>query len=364
VDSSLARNRFLLVYLAFIVLTLSGCNISSSNPLPTYVPTLGIPPTPARIQLRSEVPATFTAEPAALEDSEVIQTEELEPTPTLRPTASFSPTPLNIAVNIYNTVEAPFHRNWPDQIPCESSGYVFKSQYSSEVGGSSRGFHAYLPPCYGTDNRGFPVIYLIHGSIQDSTHWLKLGLAQYAKAGIEEGRFPPFIAIMPDSGYLGNISSGGDKSIEGIIVNSLLPFIDQNFCTWSEAGGRTIGGISRGGYWALETAFRNPEHFSAAAGHSSHLRLETDPEKYNPLATYALADLTNLRIWMDRGEKDFLRVGQDQLHTNLTTAGIAHEYWVNPGGHSDAYWAEHLGEYLDWHTAEWPKARELYPLCD
>jgi enterochelin esterase-like enzyme len=208
------------------------------------------------------------------------------------------------------------------------------------------------------------VLYLIHGSIQEDTHWLDLGLAQYADAGIEQGRYPPFIVVMPNSGYLGNLSSGGEKSIEGIIVNYLLPFVDHNFCSWSEARGRNIGGISRGGYWALEIAFSNPDLFGATAGHSTHLRLETDPEKYNPLATYAWADLRNMRIWMDRGEKDFLRTGQEQLHASLEAAGITHEYQVNPGGHSDVYWTDHIGDYLDWHSASWPRERELYPPCN
>jgi S-formylglutathione hydrolase FrmB len=110
-------------------------------------------------------------------------------------------------------------------------------------------------------------------------------------------------------------------------------------------------------------AFLHTYLFSAVAGHSSHLRFETDPERYNPLATYAQADLSNMRIWLDRGEADFLRVGQNQLSELLTNAGIAHEYYINPGGHNEAYWATHIQEYLDWHTAVWPKERSLYPVC-
>jgi enterochelin esterase-like enzyme len=207
------------------------------------------------------------------------------------------------------------------------------------------------------------VLYLIHGSIQTDSHWPDLGLAEYADAGISTGRYPPFIAIMPYSGRLGNMSSGGSNSVEGKIVGDLLPAVDDIYCTWNEATGRSIGGISRGGYWALEIAFRYPELFGAVSGHSSHLRFETDPARYNPLATYATADLSSTRIWLDRGEKDFLRTGQDQLHERLTEAGIVHEYRVNPGGHSDVYWAEHLPEYLDWHLALWPDDRDVYPPC-
>jgi enterochelin esterase-like enzyme len=206
-------------------------------------------------------------------------------------------------------------------------------------------------------------MYLIHGSIQDDTHWLNLGLEYLADTGIGNGRYPPFIAIMPDNGRLGNVSSGGQNSIEGVTVNNLMPYVESVLCTWNAREGRSIGGISRGGYWALEIAFLHTGLFSAVAGHSSHLRFETDPERYNPLATYAQADLASSRIWLDRGESDFLRVGQNQLSELLTNAGIAHEYYINPGGHNEAYWAAHIGEYMDWHTAIWPRERTLYPVC-
>jgi enterochelin esterase-like enzyme len=256
---------------------------------------------------------------------------------------------------------APYFNTPPESTPCDEQGIVFRSTFPSDVGG--RSYHVYLPPCYGHDGRVYPVLYLIHGSIQTDSHWLDLGFAQHVDAGISSGRWPPFIAIMPFSGELGNTSAGGRWSIEGVTINGLLPFVDSTFCSWTEAAGRSIGGISRGGYWALEIAFSHPDYFSAVAGHSSHLRFETDIAKYNPLATYALADLTGMRIWLDRGETDFLWQGQDQLHENLSSAGIIHEYTINAGGHSDAYWAVHLGEYLDWHTAVWPQDRTFYPAC-
>jgi enterochelin esterase-like enzyme len=291
-------------------------------------------------------------------------TPALKPTPTLHVTPEPSPTPVVLAALFPQQTGAAFLETLPRTTACDGIGDVFQSRFPSEVGGGWRNYHVYLPSCYGQDGRAYPLVYLIHGSIQTDSHWLDLGLATYADEGIASGRYPPFIAIMPFSGAMGNISSGGSKSIEGITINYLLPFIESNFCTWKVAAGRTIGGISRGGYWALEIAFSHPELFSAVSGHSSHLRFETDPAKYNPLATYATADLSAMRIWLDRGEKDFLRPGQDQLHNHLKEVGISHEYRINPGGHSDAYWAEHLPEYLDWHAANWPKERNLYPGCD
>jgi enterochelin esterase-like enzyme len=348
-----------------LLILLTGCDLLETQPLPTYAPKAIAPE--VRIDLaEKDVPATFTAEALVhtIVTNQPTLTPVPKPTPTLHVTPEPSPTPVVLAALFPQQTGAPNLETLPRTTACNGKGDVFQSRFPSEEGGGWRNYHVYLPSCYGQDGRTYPLVYLIHGSIQTDSHWLDLGLATYADEGIASGRYPPFIAIMPFSGVMGNISSGGSKSIEGVTINYLLPFIESNFCAWKEAAGRTIGGISRGGYWALEIAFSHPELFSAVSGHSSHLRFETDPAKYNPLATYATADLSVMRIWLDRGEKDFLRPGQDQLHNRLTEVGISHEYRINPGGHSDAYWAEHLPEYLDWHAANWPKERNLYPVCN
>jgi enterochelin esterase-like enzyme len=221
----------------------------------------------------------------------------------------------------------------------------------------------YLPPCYGQDGRVYPVLYLLPGSIQADDQWLNLGLAWHADTGFEDGRYPPFIAIMPAVNPLGNNLSGGAYSLEAVLIDELIPFVETHYCAWRHPAGRSIGGISRGGYWALMAAFRHPDLFTAVAGHSSSLRLKTDPAPYNPLTAYADADLSQMRIWLDWGETDFLRRGQEELDRLLTVAGIPHQTTINPGAHNEAYWAAHVQTYLDWHTAVWPSERTLYPPC-
>ncbi len=346
-----------------LLLLLLGCQLSERLPLPTLVPTaFFINPSPTYIT--EPVPATYTvnAQPFLADSGFSTRAATWSPLPS--PSPFPSPTAVVRIGRYPQTINVPYLDVPPDIVECNGQGAIFRSRFRSNVAGPWRSYHAYLPPCYGQDGHVYPVIYLIHGSIQTDSHWLELGLLEYASEGINSGRYPPFIVIMPFSGRLGNISSGGSNSIEGVTVNNLLPFIDETFCTWNDPAGRSIGGISRGGYWALEIAFNNPELFGASAGHSSHLRLETDPPKYNPLVISAEADLSNMRIWLDRGEKDFLRSGQDQLHEELTRLGIDHEYYVNSGGHSDLYWASHVAEYLDWHTVHWPKDRLVLPPCN
>ncbi|HUS94337.1 MAG TPA: alpha/beta hydrolase-fold protein [Patescibacteria group bacterium] len=368
----IARRRYLHNLIWFVLLlaisSLVGCRLTSTIMLPTLVPTLepSFPdqPSPTTRASREAPPATYTPGPTQDLAAAGLPVRSLTQTPWPTSTLAPSPTPLLVTGNFPQRIDGPFVDTPPIQTDCQENGFIFHSRFPSNVAGPWRDYHAYLPPCYGQDGRAYPVLYLIHGSIQDDSHWLDLGLAQYLDAGITSGRFPPLIAIMPNSGRFGNYTSGGWNSIEGITVNSLLPYVDDNYCSWQDPAGRSIGGISRGGYWALEIAFKYPDLFGAVAGHSSQLRFETDPAKHNPLATYANTNLSGMRIWLDRGEKDFLRVGQDQLHTLLLEAGISHVYQVNEGGHNEAYWVDHLAEYIDWQTALWPRDRLDYPICD
>ena len=358
------------IFLLVISLFLGGC--LPEQPLPTLVapaavPVQPIPPALAEVPFTYTPPPPDTPTPPPTSTATPVYTNTPIPSPTLRfvPTSTpIPPLPTPVGVYFPYPANAPYWEYLPVTLECTGRGYLFRSEFPSRIAGPWRSFHAYVPDCYGLDGRVYPVLYLIHGSIQTDSHFADLGLAQHLDAAIANGDFPPFIVIMPFSDELGNQTSGGDYSIEGITVNELIPYIDFNFCTWQAAAGRSIGGISRGGYWALEIAFRHPELFGAVAGHSSQLRLATDAARYNPLATYAEADLSQMRIWLDWGENDFLRGGQEELDGLLTAAGIDHETHVNSGGHNETYWAVHLDEYLAWHAAGWPKDRGEYPLCE
>ncbi|MEZ4642213.1 MAG: alpha/beta hydrolase-fold protein [Chloroflexota bacterium] len=313
-----------------------------------------VPIVPTQLPL-AVVPTVVTVTPAAtvtpLPTSTATPT--LTPTATSTPTSTPTPTPNEIPpYTVQDQIVTPFLETPPGSVACDGTGVIFRSKFPSEYGGD-RYYTAYLPPCYGQQGRVYPVLYLFHGSIQTDSHWVELGLPDILDAGIASGQYPPFIVIMPYNTTVGNNTSGGDHSIEGITVNAMLPYIDAHYCTWAAAEGRSIGGISRGGYWALMIAFRHPDLFTSVSGHSSHLRYETDKAEYNPLSTYAEADLSQMRIWLDWGEKDFLYYGQKTLHESLETAGIVHEAHVNEGGHNTTYWLAHIQAYLDWHAAAW-----------
>jgi enterochelin esterase-like enzyme len=196
----------------------------------------------------------------------------------------------------------------------------------------------YLPPCYATLQRALPVIYLLHGANADQTQWPDLRLQLSADAIIAQGQ-APFLVVMPGGEYHNGMDYGA------FVVDDLLPAIEQQYNVRATRGGRAIGGLSMGGYWALKLAFQHPGMFVAVGGHSpvvSALRQAEDP-----LALARIAGALNrLQIILDVGMSDDLRFGTAQLADILVARSVPVNFAINPGGHNRPYWRTHTEEYL------------------
>ncbi len=246
--------------------------------------------------------------------------------------------------------------------PCAGNGRIESGTFPSPITGTTN-YQIYLPPCYGMDGRVYPTLYLLPGNGQDERIWDNLGMDEAAEQTILTAQIPPLIIVMPDGGWLARNSSGGPGSYESLILNHLIPFIETNTCAWAAAEGRAIGGLSRGGYWALEIAFRYPDRFASVGGHSAALLDIAAGPALNPQDTALNNDLGSLRIYFDIGESDAAIANIRRLHENMTGLGIAHEWTLNPGGHNIDYWSAHAKEYLLWYAAPWPARRSRYPFC-
>jgi enterochelin esterase-like enzyme len=224
-------------------------------------------------------------------------------------------------------------------------------------------YRIYLPPCYGLDGRVYPTLYLLPGNIHSDTIWDELGIDEAAENAILGQAIPPLLIVMPEGGQTANNTSGGPYSYEGVILNDLIPFIEATYCAWSEAAGRAIGGLSRGGYWALEIAFRHPAHFVSVGGHSAALLDIAAGPELNPQYTGLNNNLGSLRIYLDIGANDYVMANIRRLHEDMAAAGIPHTWVLNEGRHENAYWAAHIADYLTWYTTAWLGNRAEYPVC-
>lgn len=261
------------------------------------------------------------------------------------------------------TVMTPYAAS-PLTIPtCTSQGTIETRSITSAIAGYNIPVQIYLPPCYGEDGRNYPVIYLFHGGSYDYTHWTNLGVVETADSGISSDILPPIVMVMPGGGLLADTTSGGSFSYEGFVLDELIPFVENNYCASPNGKNRAIGGISRGGYWALEIAFRFPDTFASAGGHSAALLDSFAGPDLNPRYTGLANDLSGLRIYLDIGESDWVITEISLLHDEMEAAGIKHTWLLNPGGHDDEYWASHVFEYLEWYTRIWHKDRFEFSEC-
>lgn len=245
---------------------------------------------------------------------------------------------------------------------CATPGRIETGSYPSTLAGESH-YRIYLPPCYGENGRFYPTLYLLPGNIHSDAIWDTLGMDEAAEAAILHGDLPPLLIVMADGGHLLNNTSGGPGSYESLILNDLIPFVETTYCAWNEAAGRAIGGLSRGGYWALEIAFRHPNQFASVGGHSAALLDIYAGPDLNPAYTGLNQNLGNLRVYFDIGEADWSIAPLRQLHEGMDAANIPHIWVLNPGDHDNAYWSAHVAEYLRWYTAPWPIEDEAYPIC-
>jgi enterochelin esterase-like enzyme len=318
--------RFLFLLLLMWGLVGCGQNQKEINALPTLAVAIPLPPTP---------PVT----PAEAVENRVVETAVFT-TP--------SPTPTS----------------------CTAPGRIERHTFHSATSGGPTAYQIYLPPCYGLSGDGeengrtYPTLYLLPGNIHDERIWADLGIGQAADEAIRQQAIPPLLIVMPDGGWLANNTSGGPGSYESLILNDLIPHIEQTYCAWPTAEGRALGGLSRGGYWALGIAFRHPQQFASVGGHSAALLDTHAGPDVNPQYTGLNNNLGNLRIYLDIGANDYVIHNIRRLHQDMETAGIAHTWVLNEGYHEEAYWKTHLGDYLYWYTAPWPHSPASYHPCN
>ncbi|RMB61965.1 alpha/beta hydrolase [Tessaracoccus antarcticus] len=136
---------------------------------------------------------------------------------------------------------------------------------SSTLGMPESSVWVYTPPGY--DPAGgvrYPVVYLIHGDPGTSTNWFTVGRAdQVVDAMIRAHVIPKVIVVSPDVNGGGvhdreclNSRNGGPQ-IESWLYDELVPWVDTSFRTQADAQHRILGGMSSGGYCALDQGLRH-----------------------------------------------------------------------------------------------------------
>jgi enterochelin esterase-like enzyme len=311
---------------------LIGCGNAPIMDLPTRVATVVADVAP-------------TTEPTALISSAETATTPIIPTPAATPTNT--PNPLVKVATALPPTSTP--------IPCPTNGTTIPATYASTIEGPTRTYRIYLPPCYETETRRYPTLYLLHGNAYGAEEWDNIGIDEEADRLILAQEIAPVIIVMPEGRSLSDFTSGGDYSYEAVLVNELIPHVDAVYRTNKQ---RAIGGLSRGGYWAAEVAFRHPDLFTSVGLHAPVFLDTGDDTTINPLWTVESADITPLCIAIDFGAEDIYVNTALPIRNALLARQIPHRWTIYPdGNHQYPYWTVHRTDYIRWYMEQWKSAR-------
>ncbi len=211
----------------------------------------------------------------------------------------------------------------------------------------------YLPPCYAADKTlRYPVLYMLHGMSDSNEQWVRLGMAEMADRLISNKVIQPLIIVMPneDNWQLTPEQSGFGNAI----IDILIPWVENNFAVCTGRACRAIGGLSRGGNWAVKIGFENWSKFIAVGAHSTPLfygEILRISEAVKAMPTVSDAPA----VYVDVGKKDENLNAVLDFEKALTGLHIAHDYHLNSGYHDESYWSSQVEDYLLWYASQLEK---------
>jgi S-formylglutathione hydrolase FrmB len=131
----------------------------------------------------------------------------------------------------------------------------------------------YTPPGY--DPAGtvrYPVVYLLHGTPGRSADWITSGkgnIAHVMDVLIADHFIRPMIVVAPDVNGRDRAdaecldSTRGGSQVETYLSTVVVPWVDHHYATRTDWAHRVIGGMSSGGFCALDQGLRHPELYGS-----------------------------------------------------------------------------------------------------
>lgn len=212
----------------------------------------------------------------------------------------------------------------------------------------------YIPPCYGLDpEQRYPVLYLLHGATETDQQWEKIGITREADRLIRAAVISPVIIVMPRELTWVPLS---ENRFGDLLVTEIVPWVDQHYLTLNDREYRAIGGLSRGGNWALRIGLLHWGIFGKVGGHSAPLFygdllripgwIESIPASRYP------------GIYLDIGHADNNLEQAQQLVKILSGLEIPFQWTINSGLHNEDYWSSQVEDYLIWYSRNWSQPVE------
>ncbi|RKR14325.1 S-formylglutathione hydrolase FrmB [Maribacter vaceletii] len=227
----------------------------------------------------------------------------------------------------------------------------------------------FVPPV--KNAKDLPIVLLLHGVYGSAWIWSqKTGVHITAWEMMQKGTLKPMIIAMPSDGLWGDGSAylpHNQRNFEKWIVEDVPNAILENIDATSKNSNLYIGGLSMGGFGALNLGIKHAPKFKAVSGHSSitsfeqmSLFVEEPLHEYDalkkeiPSVFKTIIESKNKlpKFRFDCGKEDILIEHNRKLHQQLEEENIAHIYEEFPGKHEWPYWTEHVIDTLQFFNSE------------
>ncbi len=231
---------------------------------------------------------------------------------------------------------------------------------SAALGGRRQAVDVYLPPGYdASPRRRYPVFYLLHGFPGRPGAFL-----QTVRMGVVEDvllarhRARPLVLVMP----FGSTGTFTDKEwVDGIrphegwatfVSRDLVRAVDRRFRTIRSGAARAIGGLSEGGYGAIDIAVHHPREFRVVESWSGYERADPIRSIFGRSTARLAANTPLLQVrrdapalraahtyfWFYSGSDDRLLSQNRVFSAELARLRVPHRFLVRRGGHNWALW--------------------------
>ncbi len=238
--------------------------------------------------------------------------------------------------------------------------------FTSHAMGQERRYGLVLPPGYNPQGKThYPVIVLLHGGHGDERDYQRrTALTTVLETLYRENRLPPSIVITPDGNDLRGTSpfwdpqyyNGTNGKIGSLIADDLVLEVKKQYKVLGHPKYWAIGGISSGGWGAVNIGLRRPDRFNVFFSHTGYFK---DPNGSGQDPITAIDKVphhlrSRFRIYLDAGEDDNTYLAATKaFHEKLNAVGVNNDMKVFPGGHGIVgpdsgwnYWRKHLHDSL------------------
>jgi len=151
-----------------------------------------------------------------------------------------------------------------------------------------------------------------------------------------------------------------DDRLDEAFVTDLVPAIDRYYRTLTDREHRAIGGLSRGGAWAIHIGLHYTDTFGRIGAHSPAIFFGDEKNILKWIRNLPAGQAP--AVYIDIGQNDSLIQSAYWFDQVLVYSKIKHTYIFQPGTHSEKYWSAHVADYLRFYAADWLKVATPTPV--